>query len=75
MEGYGSYALCVNITKQAGGFYEDTVLVAFKCEKRVLEDDIVHLIGTVTGRTSYNMVLGATVTLPQIDAAVVDVQP
>lgn len=74
MEDSGSYVLRVNVTKEDGGFWDDTVLVTCDCTKRPLENDIVTLFGTIYGRTSYKTVLGATITLPQISAAAVDIK-
>jgi len=74
MEDSGAYVLRVNVTKKDFGLWDDTVLVTCECQRRPLENDIVTLFGTIYGRTSYKTVLGATVTLPQISAAAVDIQ-
>ncbi len=46
----------------------DTSLV----DARILEDDILTIYGTVVGDYSYETVMGATVTLPWINADIVD---
>lgn len=41
-------------------------------EKRILEDDYITVYGTFDGLTSYETVLGATVTIPEITGKYVD---
>jgi len=66
-----SYTLRVNITKGEYEIWKDTVLVRYK-GPRLLEDDIVHFWGRVKGRRTYTTVLGAAVTLPEIEAVALE---
>ena len=78
MEGYGYDTLRVNITKQGtySTYWTDTIYVKnyAKSSTRVLEDDVITMYGQLKGETSYQSVLGSTVTLPQFDAYIVEIQ-
>ena len=67
--------LRVNITK--GKYvYSDTILVVYERkegEPRLLEDDIVTIYGKNAGTTSYESVLGATITLPAVYAEYIEI--
>jgi hypothetical protein len=67
----------VNITQDQYGYWDDTVLVndaGTDLEKhpKILENDIVEFWGFVRGETSYQTVLGATVSLPEINASIIE---
>ena len=66
-----SYSLRVDITKGDYDMWDDTVLVRYE-GPRLLEDDIVHFWGRVKGRRTYTTVLGAEVTLPEIEAVALE---
>ncbi|MFA5644694.1 MAG: hypothetical protein WC928_04210 [Patescibacteria group bacterium] len=66
----------VNITKSEYSFWQDTVLVVDlhpELHPKILEKDIINFWGTVTGETSYQSVLGATVSLPAINAEIIEI--
>lgn len=68
--------LRVNITKESS-FYKDTIYVTYTrksdTEDRILEDDIITIWGTLEGLNSYETILGATVSLPLVDAAYIHI--
>ena len=69
----GDYVnLRVNITVSDWGIYTDTVYVTYtkksSDEDRILEDDIVMILGTLDGLYTYEAVSGAQVTLPLIQS-------
>ena len=73
MSDSNSTNLRVNITKTGTytTYYTDTIYVAYQPEAgedKILEGDIITIYGTSQGDCSYTTVLGATVTLPNIDA-------
>lgn len=66
-----SVDLRVNMTKDEYGYWDDTIYVQYYYKDngiKILEDDIITLYGEVYGSYSYTSVLGATVTLPKINA-------
>jgi hypothetical protein len=67
MEQSGVGVLRVNVTKTRFG-YDDTVYVLYTVDSsnRILEDDIVTLYGYSMGLYTYETVLGASVTIPEI---------
>ncbi len=65
--------LRVNVTEGSYGIWKDTVWVNYE-GPRVLEDDIVHIWGKVKGRRTYIAVLGNQVTIPEIDAVVLEIE-
>lgn len=71
LESSGVYTLRVNVTE--GRYYwEDTIMIycaAADGAPRILEDDILTFYGVMDGITSYESVMGATITLPQMYAA------
>lgn len=74
MEDSGLYTLRVDVTKTSWG-YDDTVLVHYVASDgapRILEDDVITLYGTMGGMTSYESVMGATITLPVMYAQYVE---
>lgn len=60
----------INVTKGRYGLWDDTVYVEYweDSEKRLLEDDIVTFYGESEGLHTYNTILGASVTIPSVDA-------
>lgn len=78
VRGYaGSIGLRVNITKWGNysTYYKDTVYVNYilpSGEDNILEDDIITIYGKASGEKSYTSTLGATITLPEIDAKYID---
>ena len=71
--------LRVNITKKGNysTYYTDTVYVVYypqSGEDKILEKDIITIYGTSQGDCSYNTVMGATVTLPNISAKYITIE-
>lgn len=70
--------LLVNVTKDEYGLYDDTIYVDYtpksSGEERILEDDIITIYGDFEGLTSYTSVLGAKITVPQINASYIDIK-
>lgn len=69
-------ALRVNVTKGSWGIYNDTVYVLYTVDSsnRVLEDDIVSFYGFSTGLYTYESVMGASITIPQVLAEIVELR-
>ncbi|MCI6018434.1 MAG: hypothetical protein MRZ59_06250 [Clostridiales bacterium] len=69
----GLGALRVNVTKDRYG-YEDTVYVSYLIDSsnRILEDDIITFYGVSMGLYSYESVMGATITIPEVLAVYID---
>ena len=63
-----SYILRVEITPTDYG-YDDPVLVHYTGPVRLLDDDIVELVGNVKGLRTYKSVLGGEITIPEITDA------
>jgi tetratricopeptide (TPR) repeat protein len=70
-----AYALRVNITSGPQDRWTDTVWIDFRTAspQRILEGDVIRIIGTFQGMKSYKAVLGQTIQLPYIVAC--DVVP
>ena len=62
------YTLRVSITKTDYG-YDDPVLVHYTGPVRLLDDDIVEIVGNVKGLRTYESIFGAPVTIPEITDA------
>ena len=62
------YVLRVAITQSSYG-YDDPVLVRYTGPIRLLEDDIVEIVGNVKGLHTYESVLGGQITVPEITNA------
>ena len=62
------YTLRVSITQTEYG-YDDPVLVHYTGPVRLLDDDIVELVGNVKGLRTYESIFGAPVTIPEITDA------
>ena len=65
------YTLRVNVAKGEYGFWDDAVYVTYTGE-RLLEDDIIALYGKVKGRKTYAAVLGNQITIPKVEALLVE---
>lgn len=66
--------LLVNITRDEGGSYHDTILVNYQPgTKEIPKDTIVNLWGEVKGKKTYTTALGRKITLPEIDAVDIEV--
>lgn len=77
MKDYTTTNIRVNITKSDYDFYTDTVYITYTPEAgedKILEDDIITIWGTSQGDCTYTTVLGATVTLPLIEAKYIELQ-
>lgn len=59
------YELRVAVTQSEYG-YDDPVYVQYTGPVRLLEDDIVEIVGNVKGLRSYRSVLGGRITIPEI---------
>ena len=79
MEGSYSNSLRVNITKKGtySTYYTDTIYVSYTPkagEDKILEDDIITIYGTAQGDYSYTSTIGASITLPYINAKYIVLQ-
>ena len=65
----------VNVTKDAYGFYDDTMYVFYTVTNgvNVLEGDIVTMYGELRGMQEYESVLGAEISIPRIYVQFVDI--
>ena len=70
LEEGGRQYLRVNVTPHEFGLWEDTVFVevADPAAPRILEDDVIEVLGEVRGRFTYTAIFGQKVTLPHIVA-------
>ena len=71
LEESGIVAMRVNVTNNGYGYYDDTVYVWYlydEDESKFLEDDIITFYGEYDGLYSYESVLGATITIPEVFA-------
>ena len=65
----------INVTKDSYGYWEDTVYVTYKLpdgSPRILEDDVVKFYGVCKGVYTYSSVLGSNITIPYVDAKIID---
>jgi hypothetical protein len=70
MEKYGDKAdLRVYVSVGGGKWSNDPILVRYE-GPRLLEDDLIHLWGTVNGRVTYETIMGAKVTVPDLTAVI-----
>lgn len=60
----------IEVTKGSYGIWDDVVYVEYdgNPSKRILEDDIVTFYGEFDGLYSYESVLGASITVPSVEA-------
>jgi len=70
--GRDRYILRVYVTKDEYGLWDDDIWVNYE-GKRVLEEDIIDLWGEVKGIKKYTTVLGASRSIPEINALLVEV--
>lgn len=69
--------LRINVTNDGYGYYDDTVYVTYMYEDgdtKFLEDDIVTFYGTYFGLYTYESVLGASITIPEVFARYIDIE-
>ena len=67
IESRGGFQLRVNVTEGEYGFWDDTVFLRYDdAPVRILEDDIVAFVGRMNGTITYESVLGAEITIPDI---------
>jgi len=72
-QGFGdNYVLRVGVTPKGFGIYTDVIWVNYK-GTRVLENDLVDMWGKVKGLKTYTAILGNEVTIPEVDALVLEV--
>lgn len=73
LESNGSYTLRVNVT-QGNYYWSDTIMVSYTStsSSRILEDDVLTFYGTMEGMYSYESVMGATITVPLMNAVYVE---
>lgn len=72
-----SIILRVNVTETDFGLFEDTIWVNYtyqENQKRLLEEDIVYIWGEIQGLKTYESVLGASITIPEINARSIEVK-
>lgn len=65
----------INITKGKYDIYKDTIWVNYKYadgEKKLLEDDIVNIWGELKGTVTYKSIMGAEITIPQMNARCIE---
>ncbi len=65
----------ISVTKGQYGLWEDVVYVKYTLPEgasRILEGDIVSFYGECKGTTSYLSILGQTVTIPSVDAEIIE---
>lgn len=70
---YSAYR--INVTPTGYGYYDDTVYVIYDnygSDSRILEDDIVTFYGEFTGLKTYTSVMGASITIPEVQAEYID---
>lgn len=70
--------LRVNVTRGSYGTWSDTVYVVYNNKNetdpiKILENDIIDFYGTAGKDVTYTTVLGASVTIPSVDAIYIDV--
>ena len=76
-EGSYSNILRVDVTKGKYGIWDDTMYVTYTPkdgEGRILEDDIITMYGEMQPIQTYTTVMGASMSIPAIDAKYIDVQ-
>lgn len=70
-----SVVMRINITKGKYDIYKDTIWVNYRYadgEKKLLEDDIVNIWGELKGTISYKSIMGAEITIPQMNARCIE---
>ncbi|WOC33427.1 MULTISPECIES: hypothetical protein [Caproicibacterium] len=78
IEDLSGTALRVNVTEDEYGLWSNTVYVRYSYPEssspRILEDDIITMYGTLDGLETYTSTLGASVTIPALNAQYIDIQ-
>lgn len=67
----GASEYLISVTQDEYGFWSDNVYVLFDTSSlgtKLLDEDIVHFYGEVSGTKSYTSVLGESITVPKITA-------
>ena len=70
-EGLFSTTYMISVTNKGYGYYDDNVYVTYygdNEDSRILEDDIVTFYGEYKGLKTYETVMGASRTIPQVTA-------
>lgn len=65
----------INVTQDEYGFWSDTIYVTYfqkDGEKRILEDDIVVVYGTMTDLVTYKTVMGNSISIPGLLASYIE---
>lgn len=66
----------IGVTEDEYGFWDDVVYVTYKLPEgapRILEEDIVTFYGVCQGTYTYSAVLGNNITIPSVDAKIIDI--
>lgn len=66
----------IGVTQDEYGFWDDVVYVTYKLPEgapRILEEDIVTFYGVCQGTYTYSAVLGNNITIPSVDAKIIDI--
>ena len=74
MQDGNAYTLRLNVT-DTGYFWTDTIMVYYDAPSgapRILEDDVMTFYGTMHGMYSYQSVMGATITVPLLQAMYIE---
>ena len=67
---FDNIIMLVDVNQKEYGLWDDTVYVTYKYrenESRILKDDIITMYGKIKGLKSYTTVLGAKVTIPELE--------
>lgn len=66
----------MNVTADEYGFYSDSIMFTYNIgnENRILQDDIVTIWGQSLGLVTYTSVLGADITVPEIEAKYITIE-
>ena len=75
VENLNSTTIMMNITKEYDVYYSGTIYIVYhpqKNENKILEDDIITIYGTSQGDTTYITVLGASTTVPKVEAKYIE---
>lgn len=68
----------IELRVNINGEYSDTIYVMYtkkENEGRILEDDMIKFYGSFEGLLTYTSILGAEITIPQVDAQYIDLVP
>lgn len=58
--------LRVNVTRDSYAYYSDTIYVVYLGPKRILESDVIELVGMANDLMTYESTLGASITIPEV---------